>query len=745
MKSIYIFFGSCLFVSLLLSSVQVSRAFDLDTVLCKNQLTCASSVDMSPNAAVLRSLQVNISHLKDLLAQLLLQKSQGITPLPASSFATASQTVQEPKSTAMLCASPTGSYVQVYELLNGRTQKHFYTTDSLEKDRFIKDLGFTDLGVVAEIASTKVVGTVALQRFKNANTGAYLLASEANAVNVPSGFMLDTVLGYISPKAASDTAGLRHYVNAQGDNYYSADSSLDATITSLGYTYKLDENAVCMPKPYISQNIVLAVTGKTAVLKGSGFGTNPKNPNYKVILQKSLSERVAVSSDSSSVISWTDREIKFKTPAGVKSGYTAYVTKGNILKNSNEVPVRVYTFSEYSIISKDDITGNPLPLDIAFDNNHTLWVNSEFGRGVESFDTITKTTKYYQDIQPTSGIFWYNKGLTSITAGEDVDVAANGDIWYTQGGDLYSGLGYGRVVQLNPTTGKQRCYSVPNGGAGLIGVVYDEKTGVVWAGIASLGATTEKPNYILSFKPKTFTDAMASCTYDYKTPAPAPVCIATASDGCFKKYTLPKPLFDAAHLVVGPDSNIWFTSFYANTIGKLTVQTGKVESYPLPLSARGQLTKGTKTPWVLGSGPWQLVFDTQGQLWIGEYFDDNFIKFDPAGGILCSKLSANGTNPCMKEYDIILYPNSSFDKEGVHTVDLDAQGNLWFVTGTYPVDVGVGYLGVIDPKGELSLFPPLPDLGIQGGGSGIVVDKKTGDIWFNQYYEKKIGHLTYIK
>ena len=127
------------------------------------------------------------------------------------------------------------------------------------------------------------------------------------------------------------------------------------------------------------------------------------------------------------------------------------------------------------------------------------------------------------------------------------------------------------------------------------------------------------------------------------------------------------------------------------------------------------------------------------------YFEDNFIKFDTRRGTECSKLNVTGSNPCMKEYDIILYPESSFEAEGVHTVDLDAQGNLWFVTGTYPEDAGVGYLGMVDSNGELNLFPPLPDLGITGGGSGIVIDKKTGDIWFNQYYEKKIGHLTYVK
>lgn len=748
MKVSYTFVYLGLSLSILLSSTNMSQAFEIGKVPCKDQSSCAPSIS---NAALLQSLQFKINDLKEILAQLLAQKSQVTAQTSIGSFAMTAQTVQQPKSTVTICDSSTGARAQVYELLNGRTQKHFYTTDAIEKDRFIKEFGFTDLGVVAEVASVKAVGMVALQRFKSGSSETYVLISEGSVMKVPNGFLFDKVLGYVSQKNESDSVGLRHYINVKGDHYYAlADSRVDLVTKALGYTYKMDTGYVCSPKPYIAENVVLAVVGKTTVIRGSGFGENPKNPNYKVIIQDNLKERAGVSSDSSNVISWTDREIKIKTPAGIKSDYYAYITKGDILKNSNRVPVRVYAYAEYNIISKDNITGNPLPLDLAFDNDHTLWVNFEFGRGVEAFDTKTKTTKYYQDIQTPPGIFGYvdktgNSILSTITAGEDVDVVANGDIWYTQGGSLYQQIGYGRVVQLNPTTGKQRCYSVPNGGAGLVGVVYDEKTGVVWAGIASLGATTETPNYILSFKPGTFTDTMANCAYDYKTPAPAPLCTGTTVEGCFKKHTLPSTLFDAAHLVVAPDGSVWFTSFYAHAIGKIDAKSGQIQSYPLPLSSRNEFTKGAASPWLLGAGPWQLIFGADNQLWIGEYFENNFIKFDTKRGVACTKLNSQGANPCMREYDVILFPDSSFEEEGSHTIDLDAQGNLWFVTGTFPQDGGVGYLGVIDPKGEVSLFPPLPDLGITGGGAGIVVDKKTGDIWFNEYWEKKIGHLKYLK
>ena len=194
----------------------------------------------------------------------------------------------------------------------------------------------------------------------------------------------------------------------------------------------------------------------------------------------------------------------------------------------------------------------------------------------------------------------------------------------------------------------------------------------------------------------------------------------------------------------GPDGNIWFTEFYGTAIGMLNPATKKITEYPMP--------KATHHPahipaWnKVGSGPWQLGFDSAGDLWVNEYFESAFVKFDiaKARGGGCTKLDGDGNNPCAVVTSLIYYPLSNNDNEYVHTIDIDSQDRVWFAAHTYPMDKGLGFLGMVDKTGEIQMFPPLADLGITGGAAGITVDDKTGDIWFAELWAQKIGRLTFI-
>ena len=657
----------------------------------------------------------------------------------------------KPPSGSLSCATP--DLAPLYELFEPRTKKHFYTTSESEQRRFISDLGYADRGVVAYVYDREMSGTAPLQRFKSDSTEDRIYTTKPDTAKLNSeGYRFEKIEGHLYTTQESGSLPFAQYsFVGQQDHWYSIDETLATTFASLGAVSEGAQGYACPGAPHISDNTILSLAGATTVISGLGFADNSANPfrDDYVVTFVGGGNTITISSLDSRVLMWNSRTIKLRTPSGLDSGYSVRVTAGGY-GTSNTVPVRVYAYSSYPSHSPENSKGHLTPLDVALDKRGNLWVEAEFSRGIESIVTATGQNVYYKDVQPANPIFYIDPQFSPTVYGEtdislsnqDVDVAQNGDIWYGQGGDAYTQKGATRIVQLTPGAGTQRCYNIPQDGAGISGVLVDEATGTVYAG--SIGQSREKGNFILSFKPSTFTETQASCAYDFVSPYPAPWCTQGETGGCFEKYPVPQNNAGAAHVEKGPDGNIWFTEFYGTAIGMLNPATKKITEYPMP--------KATHHPahipaWnKVGSGPWQLGFDSKGNLWVNEYFESAFVKFDiaKARGGGCTKLDGDGNNPCAVVTSLIYYPLSNNDNEYVHTIDIDSQDRVWFAAHTYPMDKGLGFLGMVDKTGEIQMFPPLADLGITGGAAGITVDDKSGDIWFAEFWAQKIGRLTFI-
>jgi virginiamycin B lyase len=96
---------------------------------------------------------------------------------------------------------------------------------------------------------------------------------------------------------------------------------------------------------------------------------------------------------------------------------------------------------------------------------------------------------------------------------------------------------------------------------------------------------------------------------------------------------------------VAPDGSLWYTGQFSNVLGRLDINTGKIQEYKL------------KTP---SSGPHGLVADKEGNIW----FTGN------------TKAYIGKLNP--KTGDVTEYPMPDPAARDPHTPLFDPKGILWF-------------------------------------------------------------------
>jgi hypothetical protein len=246
-------------------------------------------------------------------------------------------------------------------------------------------------------------------------------------------------------------------------------------------------------------------------------------------------------------------------------------------------------------------------------------------------------------------------------------------------------------------------------------------------------------------------------------------------DCYFREYRLPgapaahtpSGFFHPAHVLVGRDGAVWYTGYGGgNHIGRLVPETCDPAApqtcvplgIPLPV-ARG---KHPAVPFV-GSGPWEIVEAGDGDIIVSEFFDNTIARVhnarvsDPRYD--CGRLNAAGRNPCITE---VVIPVSDSAAVQTHSVAADAAGLFWFTQSAdlcfqtdRNVDSSIGYVRYATPETpQVTLFPPLSlydFIAPPGGcspsmfrafiGTGIAIDRTTGDIWFADLLRRRIGHM----
>lgn len=83
------------------------------------------------------------------------------------------------------------------------------------------------------------------------------------------------------------------------------------------------------------------------------------------------------------------------------------------------------------------------------------------------------------------------------------------------------------------------------------------------------------------------------------------------------EYALPRPEALPHDAAADADGNIWYADFGTHVLGMLEPKTGKVVEYPIPVTKPGA-----------PGGSLDLVFDKQGNIWLGTMYQGSLAKFD---------------------------------------------------------------------------------------------------------------------
>lgn len=367
------------------------------------------------------------------------------------------------------------------------------------------------------------------------------------------------------------------------------------------------------------------------------------------------------------------------------------------------------------------IGGNPLPVALAFASNGDLYATGEYSAKIYKVpsgasDGATATTT---DIPgPATGMFGYlqtanrtnNSGLA-----EDMDYVRNGstdEIWFTQGGAYLQCATVGcvpgnpatpnngsRVVLYRPSATPQwRCFNAPYANAETTGMYRDSATAVYASNLTG----------VFAFNPTLFSDAQATCLYDFTTgSAPAPLCGVSddwTTTACFKQFDS-TGICDVTDLVkIGSD--LWATCYFSNRVAKLAPATGTWTTYALPFSARSaRIWQGSG---LIDLGVLPGVFTSaSGLLWWGN-FASTTIGYGAPSSMVPSQV---------KIPDLV-------SGDSVHTV-YAKDTDLWVSVGHSALTVASSKMGILDtattPYG-VSVFEPYGTIDPTPGSFGGIAE-----------------------
>ncbi|MCI0890286.1 MAG: hypothetical protein J4O04_05715, partial [Chloroflexi bacterium] len=330
------------------------------------------------------------------------------------------------------------------------------------------------------------------------------------------------------------------------------------------------------------------------------------------------SRSATVISDSPLIERWTSDVIDLSIPWEVVSGELRVVVDGI---GSEPVELLVFDYDSVDIpISGNNEQGIFIvehPLAVAAGPDGSVWLNEEFHVGLKVIASGPDLTLSAVEIPQAEGPGIFAQRVIGesrarySSLGEDVEIASDGTVWFTQGGanfypDDAAFLNTSRVINFDPETGKVSCYNLPVDNAAVYGVLIDDARGMVWY-------SESRTNAISGFRPNS---TISDCLFDpYAGDNPVQICSDGLLDSCHLRFLLPNA-GNPAHLELDTEGNIWFTESLGNKIGRLTPETGELVELPLPATI-SQTFPGS---WVGGS-PWELAFDEQGYLWVSEFFD----------------------------------------------------------------------------------------------------------------------------
>ena len=480
------------------------------------------------------------------------------------------------------------------------------------------------------------------------------------------------------------------------------------------------------PVPVLHSPLYPAIVGEELTLRGTGLGDAAATRSVRFDYDGTSTSLDAA---SASIIAWSSTEVRLRVPMEVRSGQVRVIVDGTASATADTLMLELTT---YPLPAGEPGTLQwPLAIDvdasqrvwvIEEDHTHLKWVLPQAGSTPAMSGSIA--------IPEAPGVGIFAKFVDgspaasrSSAAGEDVDVASDGSVWFTQGGAyLYEGdvLNTSRIVRYIPGgAGQFQCYPVPTDDAEVLAVLVDETTGRVWYTESDL----EGGNAISSFNPLT---TPSNCLWDPYTDSRPSLCSPGETEGCHDRFVLPEPNRSPAHLARASGGMIWFTEFWGSRIGRFDPETETVIEIPLgvPIVRDG--------PGLFaGSGPWEIDIDEHGAIWVSDYFDATVVRIDPAlvESQDCTHLDANGSNPCVED---MFVGSDGYDLRTLHTVTTGSGGRVWFTH-----DNQVGLISAAH-QGAVALVE-IPSA--SSGLAGIVEEPTTGSVWFAMFMDHSLGRL----
>jgi hypothetical protein len=373
------------------------------------------------------------------------------------------------------------------------------------------------------------------------------------------------------------------------------------------------------------------------------------------------------------------------------------------------------------------------PLDILIDSANRIYVQNEFSRGLQRVRTDVGATPFFsgetesfayplllrfedpnspvviRTVQPF-GLFDPNSTSNISALGEKVLETRSSSgrrfIWTTQGGrfssDRFNGRTRARIVRFEPaatdnpsTPDDERfcAFTAPGNDNRVIGLTSDGRrmfyTEVPFGGTAA----------VVSFDPD---QLQCENLFDFDSPTAVSThrtCNPGENVGCFKKFPLPGPAIPTdptfvGHVAIDPvDGQLWVVgSIKLDALFRVDPTTGVVRRFPLPRGF-GPVTR------TQGSGPGNFIFDrkqnpdgsvgtrplafvgpvgfqirvTQDHVFIGEFADNDIIRFRKSAiSPACETLNGR-VNPCMDEVHVPVRSNFTL----LHSIEV-FQNKLFF-------------------------------------------------------------------
>jgi streptogramin lyase/uncharacterized protein YkwD len=173
----------------------------------------------------------------------------------------------------------------------------------------------------------------------------------------------------------------------------------------------------------------------------------------------------------------------------------------------------------------------------------------------------------------------------------------------------------------------------------------------------------------------------------------APSCGAAPAQPKITEFTVPTADSRPRSITAGPDGNLWFTEFAANTIARIT-PSGVITEFA-----------DNSRPYGISSGP-------DGNIWFTENGGNKIGRITPSGAITEFVVPTADSNP----YGITSGPD----------------GNVWFT------EAGASKIGRITPSGDIREFS-IPNANTYPYG---IASGSDGNLYFTEGGASKIGRIT---